>query len=341
MTMKLPNGSTLIDATATHNAEEWHAARREHLGGSDIASIMGVGWRSPLEVYGEKVGILEPAPGDRRMESAQFLEPAMAEWFERATGLLTGETGTLIGPGIMMSTPDRLIYNGPKSCVAFLTDNAPIGILETKAPGAHKLADWTAGEDGQPRVPEYAVIQTAWYMLHWQLPQAAVQPLIGGVFGDAAWLTRDAEFEARMMEAAEDFWKNFVLKKIEPPATGTPACRRAILAMHPEHTEDIRVATDAECEMMRDFRALDEAAKLNESKLETIKNLVRQAIAGDLGIVSADGKVTLRKSKDGVSIDWEAIAHSFAMQVPPEILAAHTKPKPGSRRLLPKWATRK
>lgn len=347
--MKLPNGSTLIDATATHNAEEWHAARREHLGGSDIASIMGVGWRSPLEVYGEKIGLLESAPGDRRMESAQFLEPAIASWFEQhATDLHTEPTGALIGPGLMMSTPDRLIL-GP--------DNIPLAILEIKAPGAHKLADWVAGEDGQPRIPEYAIIQTSWYMLHWQLEQGAVQPLIGGVFGDAAWLTRDADFEAHMMEAAEDFWKNFVLKQIEPPATGTPACRRAILAMHPEHTEDIRVATEAECEMMREFRRLDEAAKINSEKLETVKNLVRQAIGSDLGIVSADGKVTLRKSKDGTSVDWEGMACEYRLILQRVIkkypdafdmdkdvwgmIDRFSKPKPGSRRLLPKWATRK
>jgi len=340
--MKLPNGSELLDATATHNAAEWHEARKTHLGGSDIASILGVGWRSPLEVYGEKLGLLESTPGDRRMESAQFLEPIVAQWFEKATGLVTQETGALVGPGIMMSTPDRLVMNRDDG-------DQPVAILEIKCPGAHKIADWAADDAGQPQVPQYAVIQASWYALHWELSEVAVQALVGGVFGDPAWLTRDTEFESWMMEAADDFWKNFVLKKIEPPATGTPACRRAILAMHPEHTEDIRVATEAEAMMIHDFRELREAAKGFEDRLDIVKNLVRQAIGGDLGIVSSEGKITHRKSKDGTAIDWEGVAREIAMRIPGAIpgvipadaIAAYTHPKPGQRRLLLSAAKRK
>ena len=330
--MKLPNGATLVDANANRNRAEWLVLRRNHLGGSDIASIMGVGWNSPLEVYYEKRGLMEPTEGDRRMDSASFLEPAVAAWFEKETGFKTTEVGALIGPGHMMSTPDRLIHK---------TGNGPSAILEIKCPGAHKAADW-AGYDGETICPDYAAIQSAWYMLHWDLPEAAVMPLVGGVFGDAIWLTRDAVLEAKMMEAAEDFWKNYVQKGIEPPASGTEACKRAIAHVYTDHSEVIRTATDGEAELIREFRRVDEAAKAVVADLDTIKNQIRQVIGADLGIVSPDGKITYRKSRDGITTEWEMVARTLAARYDigvslDELVFSHTTPKPGSRRLLPKW----
>lgn len=73
--------------------DEQYAARRDHLGASDIAVLAGVDpWKSPFELYLEKIGELDPRARETeksaaRMERGHRLEDVALDWDAEIRGL--------------------------------------------------------------------------------------------------------------------------------------------------------------------------------------------------------------------------------------------------------------
>ena len=66
---------------------DWHKARRKGLGGSDIAAILGISkWRTPMDVWVEKMGLVEPSEESYAMMRGRILEDAIAQWYGEFTG---------------------------------------------------------------------------------------------------------------------------------------------------------------------------------------------------------------------------------------------------------------
>ena len=68
--------------------EGWHEARKSGLGGSDIAAVLGLSkWASPMDVWYQKRGLVDPLEESNAMRRGRLLEPAIAEWYAEETGL--------------------------------------------------------------------------------------------------------------------------------------------------------------------------------------------------------------------------------------------------------------
>lgn len=59
--------------------EQWIDTRRRYVTASDIASICGVGRRSPLQVWAEKTGVTPPTADNKVMRKGRWFEPAIFE----------------------------------------------------------------------------------------------------------------------------------------------------------------------------------------------------------------------------------------------------------------------
>lgn len=158
---------------------EWHEARKEGIGGSDIASILGVSpWKSAYTLWHEKAGLLEPdQPENPLLEWGHRLEPVVADKFaENHPQYAISKAGTWrnIERPWQMANPDRLLYPN--------TD-APASLLEVKT--AMYSSNW---EDG---VPAHYEAQVRWYMDTFGFEVAHVAVLIG--LGDYREFTLHAE----------------------------------------------------------------------------------------------------------------------------------------------------
>ena len=69
--------------------EQWLELRKQYLGGSDAAAVLGLSkWSSPLSVYADKLALVPGARGQRGDASgAEILKAYVAERFCEATGL--------------------------------------------------------------------------------------------------------------------------------------------------------------------------------------------------------------------------------------------------------------
>lgn len=135
---------------------EWHAARREHIGASDVPIILGLStYKSAFTLWHEKAGLIEPAPvseeQQRKRDYGHYMEPYVAGLFEAAHP----ELGGLVGTGTWRNrerpwqgcNPDRLLYADP-------ADTTFTSLVQLKT--ANFLTDW------EQEVPPAYMAQVKW-----------------------------------------------------------------------------------------------------------------------------------------------------------------------------------
>jgi len=68
-------------------SEEWHEMRRKHIGGSDAPVIMGISpYKTPYQLWLEKLGLIEPEPINAACQRGIDLEPNALERFNSTMG---------------------------------------------------------------------------------------------------------------------------------------------------------------------------------------------------------------------------------------------------------------
>jgi putative phage-type endonuclease len=115
--------------------EEWVQERQNYIGGSDVAAILGQSsFKTPLQVFLRKQGLIDPVESTPIMEFGNVFEPVMAGYFEDITGLKTRRVNK---PFIheeydfLRANIDRQILNG---------DGVEgTGLLELKSSNSHRL----------------------------------------------------------------------------------------------------------------------------------------------------------------------------------------------------------
>jgi putative phage-type endonuclease len=104
--------------TATQDRAEFHALRKEGIGGSDVAAILGLDrYRTPEQVWLEKTGQVKPIDAmTPDQERGITFEDIAATKFEKATGIILNKT-----PGrhrhpkhkFMLANIDRMVEGRP------------------------------------------------------------------------------------------------------------------------------------------------------------------------------------------------------------------------------------
>lgn len=217
----------LSHVTSDANTKAWLKLRGAGIGASEIAAVMGVSpWESPFSLWWRKRLALDVDPTDE-MATGTFLEPRIADWFERyhaAPAELEVESGGLYAScdrPWQLATPDRLLnaygdcgtecdtLDG-KLCQQCLTKRLA-GVLECKWV-SHAWDGW--GEPGTADVPVHYRAQVQWQMDVMEVNSAVICALGPGGFR-VYYLMRDNADIAAMREAGGRFMRS--LHAGEPP----------------------------------------------------------------------------------------------------------------------------
>lgn len=272
-----PAATLLLGRRASR--KKWEAARREGIGGSDVASIFGLAgkYSSPRHVFEEKHG----RPQFRETEPAEIgreIETFVARMFTKRSGLKTRMPSGMIQNTArpwMRANVDRYVLDADGNIVA---------PLELKNRSEYQADDW---EDG---VPDGPLLQLHWYLAVGGWDHGYVAALVGG--NKLKWfrIERDEEIITEIVEHCEAWYQRHIVEGFEPPADGleaTTALLARLWEVQPEKVIDIPVEK-AETLLKREERAADrvEAAK---EQLRTVQNEMR-LIAGDAEVVKAGGR---------------------------------------------------
>lgn len=333
------------------NSKEWLEERRNHLGASDAAIVLGMSkWGSPEEVQRAK---LEAAFKEmtEAMERGHLLEPiirrAYAEMFD-----------VEVFPGEMYIHPDH-------QWMSATTDGSyetPEGeqLLEIKTVNSRAFGSGEWGEDGTDAIPEYYLIQVmhqlavtgrqACRLVALVAPTETLALLAGMAKSGADMrmlceavksiglhhfdIKRDDAMIADMIAAESEWWQKHIIDKI--PATDVAKLKDSgeIIAATPEQIELIS--------LLRQARDAYDVAEADVEKLtSSLKNIIKDKSGIDAG--KELGRITWKKSKDTVTtvVDWEAVAVTMATETKltdlfNSLVKANTNEvvKTGSRRFL-------
>lgn len=176
------------------------ALRRTGITATDVAAVLGLSpFRSPLDVWLEKMNKAPPVEETEDMQRGTFLEDGARRWYAHRVGARVAQPGTVVHPrdSLVIATPDG---------VALLGDD--VRGLEIKMPSSAR--DW--GEPGTDAIPDYYLPQVAW-----QLAAMAEWTDTVDVFAVLECkprlyhVRRDVELEGLLVDHMRRFWRDHVV----------------------------------------------------------------------------------------------------------------------------------
>lgn len=285
--------ATVLARTKEMTRDDWLAARRVGIGSSDAAAVLGLDeYRSPLDVYLSKRGLLPEEPGNRFTEWGTRLEPLVADWFTAETGKKVRNRNAILAhverPYIVANL-DRTVVGEP-------------AVLEIKTTSAWKRDEW---EDGA--IPLRVVVQVQHQLMVTGDAYGYVAVLIGG--NDPRWqrLDRDEALIEQMLARYEAFWFGHVEAGVEPPPSAASDAE-TMDRLYPQEEAGKSVL------LPLGARATLEAlarAKADRMEAEAREKAARAAVEALLG----DAEIGMLPGIAGPVVTWktqERKAHSVA-----------------------------
>lgn len=291
------------------NRAEFLARRKQGIGGSDIAAICGLSpWRSPLDVYYDKLNISLGADGS---EESRPVGPTAALWWGSELEALIAKAYTqaygekvcrynklLVHPDceFFIGDVDRLIYDN-----GIFPFNRRTGEITTSTGLEIKTSRYAGDEWGEPEtdvIPLLYLLQVQWYMgLRETLKKFRVVPLFSGSEMRRYTVYRDDGIIAKLQEAGFNFWTGNLKKQIPP----TPRTYEEVKRLYPTVSGKELLAT---IEVEQTARKLKRTSNLR-LKLEKSEKLLKDELAiamADnelLTLPNGDVIATFKESKTG------------------------------------------
>jgi len=199
--------------TADLSRDEWLACRRQGLGGSDAAAVLGISpFRTARDLYYDKRGLPIEDNEDNwvAMEVGTLLEDLVARIFAKKTGL------NVYRRKCMFQHPRHPWMLADLDFLVEMPDGGT-AILECKTTNYNARDKWE--HDGNPIVPVYYETQGRHYMAVMNLDRVYFCCLYGNNEDEVIIrrIDRDMDYEAELIFLEEDFWLNNVQAQVEPP----------------------------------------------------------------------------------------------------------------------------
>lgn len=294
--------------------EEWLALRRKGVGGSDAAAIVGLDrYRSPFDVYTDKLGLKPEIPDNEAMRQGRDLEQYVAERFMEATGKKVRRRNAMLQHPeypFMIADIDRWVVG----------ENAGLECKTTSVLNKYKFSKGEFPPNYYVQCMHYMAVTGAdrWYLAVLVLNKAY------HVFT----IERDeAEIEA-LIKAEKDFWENHIMKQIPPAPDGSEATSEAIKQLFSEAREREEVALYGHEEKIQQYLELDARVKELTQERDAIKQELQLALA-DAEIGRAQGYIVEWKNQVRQSLDTKKLKSEHA-----EIYEKYLKPAQTVRRFM-------
>lgn len=312
------------------NREQFLERRKQGIGGSDIAAIIGLSpWKTPRDIYMDKKGLAEPEPETDAMYWGTTLEDIVAKEYSKRTGRKIERCNVLFRHPehpFIIGNIDRVCYDedGKRPVVngRLITRR----ILECKTASQYAAGDW--GEPGTDQIPEYYKAQVQWYMGITGAEVCDVAVLIGNRDFRIYTVYRDDEVIQYLFTEGVKFWREYVetdtlpppvsLSDIENVCSGTPKARAFA---------SLEIA-----EKVERYKELEEQIKAKKAEQEQLKLAICEHIGDAVELVATDARklATWSASKPTSKTDWKAVAEELA--APADIVAKYTTQTMSARR---------
>lgn len=207
--------------------EEWLALRKERIGGSDAAAIVGLSpWASAYSVWAEKTGKVPPKEETEAMRQGTDLEEYVARRFAEKTGKkVRRDNHLIVNPkyAFAHANVDRVIAGEDAG-------------LECKTTSTLNLRRF-----GDNEYPDNYYVQCMHYMMVTGAQRWYLAVLVLGKDFLVYEIERDEEEIRALADAERRFWDNCLVKGREPEIDGHAATGDAINAIWQQSSADNRI----------------------------------------------------------------------------------------------------
>ena len=295
----MKNNESILDMSH----DEWLEARRHGIGGSDAGAILGLSkWKSPLDVYLDKIGSSEATPDSERMYWGRTLEDLVAAEYEKRSGNKVRRNNRIIKHkehNFILANLDREIVGKN-------------GILECKTSGY--APDW--GDLGTTDIPEYYLAQVYHYMAVTEAEFADVAVLINGNDFRIYHIPRDEEIIDGLVKGEVKFWNDHVMAKVQPD----PISQSDMRNKWPHDNGEILISSNGitmKCAQLNDIKKQIKDLKKDEAsfQLEIQKEMADNTfLESDNGHLLATWKESSRLSVDTKRLKEEGLYDQYSKE---------------------------
>lgn len=250
--------------------KEWLEARRLGIGGSDVATILGLNkYQTAFELWLDKTAQI-PVDDSETSEAAYWgnaLEEVVAKEFERRTGKKVRKRNQMF----FHSKYQYLTANIDRDIVK---ENA---ILECKTASAFLSKNWEGEE-----IPEQYICQVQHYMNVLNRDYAYVAVLVGGQKFIWKKIERDQELINMIQAACIEFWEVNVMQEVPPAIDGSDAAVNYIKETYSDNEEGKQLQLGSEFdEFISSKKELVTSQKVIKQSINEIDNLIKIKLGED------------------------------------------------------------
>ena len=203
-----------VPVVGIEDREVWLQARRRTLGASDAGVVLGESpWATPLSLWAEKTGRVEPEEPGRAAEWGLRLESVIADWYAEQNPELT-----VWDPAVMYAHADRPWQTCTPDRFAWDPDRG-LGVVQIKNASQYKADDWRGD------APNLYLAQVTHEMVVTGARWGVLVVLIGGSDPRVVPVDWDAEFAEILTDTEAVFWWDHVEADVPPPADGSAVTR--------------------------------------------------------------------------------------------------------------------
>ena len=269
--------------------DNWLELRKQALGGSDAAAVLGLSkWSSPLAVYADKLGLVPPREDNEAMRQGRDLEEYVAQRFTEATGLkVRRENHILVNDAypFMHANIDRRIVGQDAG-------------LECKTTSVYNKTDFEGGD-----IPPEYYCQCQHYMAvtGYQKWYLAVLILNKGFY--VFCIERNWDDITALIATEEAFWNNHVLAQVPPEPNDNDD--DTLAALYPKDEGGFTPLYSMSA-TLKALVAKKEAAKALDAEISALENQVKLAL-GESSEGSDDNYTVTWKTRTSNRLDTKTL----------------------------------
>lgn len=292
----------LINIT-TISHDEWLELRKKSIGGSDAAAACGASpWKSRLELYAEKKGMIPDKETNESMRRGIYLEEYVAQRFEEETGKKVRR--------------DNFMYEDDKS--PYLTCNIDRVIVgENSALECKTASDFIDYDVEAGEIPIQYYYQLQHYMMIMGYEYMYIAFSTSFKF---AWqkVDRNDAFIEEMRSQELDFWINYVKAGHRPEVDASESAMDTVRELYPNEVANTELYLPVD-DLAKDYFTYASAKKHAEEQMNFIKAQICDKL-GEFEKGSSDGYRFSWKSQPKTTLDGKRLLADH-----PEIYAQYAK----------------
>lgn len=287
--------SNVLVSTENMSRANWLKWRNKGVGGSDAACICGINkYKSPVELWMEKAGQIEPKESGEAAYWGTILEPIVRKEFSLRSNLKVKVVKSMLQHSehtFMLANLDGVVID--PECGEC--------IFEAKTASAFKSEQW---EDNN--IPEDYMLQIQHYMAVTGYSRTYIAVLIGGNQFKYKIIERDDELINMLIKLEEDFWQH-VVTNTPPSMDGSEASKELLNRLYPLSNAGTHIIlSDESFSLITQYEiSKDKEKEACEMKEEAANKL--KIMLGDFEYGNVNGRTVLWKSYESEKFDTKKL----------------------------------